>query len=132
MLLIVGGAFQGKLETAKQLTGLLDGDFLDGADCPLEKIYTARGIRHFHEYIRRMLKEGRSPEGFLQKLFAENPGIVLISTELGYGIVPMDPFDRLYRETTGRVCCEAARLSEKVYRVIAGIPCCIKGETSCE
>lgn len=128
MLLIVGGAFQGKLEAAKNLTGLSEADFVDGAVCPMEEIYTAKGIRHFHEYIRRMLQEQQSLGGFLTKLHGQNPDIVLISTELGYGVVPIEPFDRLYRESTGRICCEAARLSKKVYRVIAGIPCCIKGE----
>ena len=38
----------------------------------------------------------------------KNPDLVLISNELGYGVVPMDVFDRNYRETTGRVCTEIA------------------------
>ena len=31
----------------------------------------------------------------------KNPDIVLVSNELGYGVVPIDAFDRNYRETTG-------------------------------
>ena len=29
---------------------------------------------------------------------------VVISNEIGYGIVPMDKFERRYRELTGRIC----------------------------
>ena len=34
----------------------------------------------------------------MQELFRKNPDLVIVSTELGYGIVPIDAFDRLYRE----------------------------------
>ena len=52
----------------------------------------------------------------------------IVSTELGYGIVPIDAFDRLYREKVGRILCKAVEQAEEVYRVVAGIPVCIKGE----
>ena len=51
----------------------------------------------------------------------ENPDIVIVSDEIGYGIVPVDAFDREYRETVGRICTELAVYSDKVYRVVCGI-----------
>ena len=39
-----------------------------------------------------------------RKLFLEKSwNLVIVSTELGYGIVPIDAFDRLYREKVGRI-----------------------------
>ena len=38
MLLIIGGAYQGKLDFALELTKYKEKDFADGASCPLEEI----------------------------------------------------------------------------------------------
>ena len=35
--------------------------------------------------------------------------MILVTDEIGYGIVPMDPFLREVRETTGRICTELAK-----------------------
>ena len=128
MKLIVGGAFQGKRAAAQRITGIPLSEFLDGALCPMEAIEQGKAMYHFQEYLRRMMQEKLSTEGFVEALFLKNPDIVLVSTELGYGIVPMDPFEREYRERVGRICCEAAERSTEVYRVVAGIPTKIKGE----
>ena len=46
---------------------------------------------------------------------------ILVTDEIGYGIVPIDPFEREYREETGRICCLLAEKSEEVWRVCCGI-----------
>ena len=56
MILIVGGAFQGKLDYACRLTGYKKEDFLDGGTCLEEAAFGAKGIRHFHEYIKNRMK----------------------------------------------------------------------------
>lgn len=52
--------------------------------------------------------------------------IVVVSQEVGYGVVPMDAFDRKYREAVGRVCTGLASKSKKVTRVVCGIGTVIK------
>lgn len=60
-------------------------------------------------------------EAFAEWLAACNPDIVIVSNELGYGIVPVEKADRMWREAVGRLCtCLAAR-SEMVVRVVCGI-----------
>lgn len=67
--------------------------------------------------------------GYLfETLKYQNPDIILISNEIGYGIVPLDRFERDWREKTGRICCLAAQESRSVIRVLAGNPVYIKGE----
>ena len=55
-----------------------------------------------------------------------NPQVVLVVNELGCGVVPMDAFDRKYRERAGRLCCALAREAEEVHRVLCGIGTRIK------
>ena len=76
-------------------------DFTDGTSCAFSDIYHAKVLFHFHEYIRRMLEQEMSVKDLAEQLWMKNPDLVLISNELGYGVVPMDVFDRNYRETTG-------------------------------
>ena len=61
------------------------------------------------------------------ELIRKNPELIIITDEIGCGIVPMDAGERIYRECAGRVCTELAAFSEKVYRVSCGIGVLIKG-----
>ena len=56
----------------------------------------------------------------------EKSRIILVSDEVGYGVVPVDAFDRAYRERVGRICTELAAFSQKVTRVICGAGMVIK------
>ena len=56
----------------------------------------------------------------------KNPDCIIICDEIGNGIVPMDPFERVYRERTGRILISLAENAEEVERIICGIPQKIK------
>lgn len=124
MMLVVGGCFQGKTDYACKTFGIDRCESSDGAVCPLEELYGTKLLYHFHEYIRRLMEAGQ--EFDLNRLLKENPDIVLVSNELGYGVVPVNRFDREYREKTGRVCCQLARHAWEVHRVVCGIGTVIK------
>lgn len=143
MKLVIGGAFQGKLAYAKETYHLEN--WVDGRSCGFDEIMACGGIHHFHEYIRRMITAGQKgtsdgcfiseslieleqrAEEFAEELYRRNPDILVVSNELGYGVVPMEKFDRDYREAVGRACtCIAAR-SDEVVRVVCGIGLRIKG-----
>ena len=126
MILITGGAFQGKKAYAMKTFSLEESAAADGRSCSWEEIYTAGGILHFHEYIRRSLEEGRELKTLAEDLARRNPEAVIVVNELGSGVVPVDAFDRSYRETTGRICCELAKKAREVHRVVCGIGMVIK------
>ena len=133
MVLIVGGAYQGKITWAKEHYPKLD--WIDGETCTEEEIYRCQGIFHFHKYIERLMRkryeEKEENVDFIDeficmtdiadRLHRENPDIVIVTDEIGYGIVPIDPFERTYREVVGRVCTRIAKYSESAYRIICGI-----------
>ena len=65
-------------------------------------------------------------DALIERLWEENPRLCIVTNELGYGVVPVDAFDRLWREKTGRICTELAGKAEEVHRVVCGIGMVIK------
>ena len=125
MILIIGGAYQGKLEFARQLKET-DVTISDGRTISLDRLADSDVITHFHEVIRRLWQEKREISAVVEELLAKNPDTVIIMDEIGYGVVPMSAEDREYRELVGHTGQLLARQAEAVYRVICGIGTRIK------
>ena len=124
--MIIGGAYQGKLNYAKKT--FPEVQWIDGEYCEKNEIFQCEGIYHFHKYIERLLSEGEDISELAKQLKEKNPDLILVTDEIGYGIVPMDPFLREVRETTGRICTELAKDAKSVIRVVCGIPTVIKSQ----
>lgn len=52
---------------------------------------------------------------------------IVIATEIGSGVVPIDAKERAQREHAGRLCCLLAERADTVVRVFCGIPLVLKG-----
>ena len=124
MEMIIGGAFQGKSTYARGChPGIC---WKNGADLGKEELMRAEGVLDFQEFIKKELKADKDVSGLAEELWEKNPDVILVSQEVGYGVVPMDAFDRKYREAVGRVCTSLAAKSTKVTRVVCGIGMVIK------
>ncbi|MCR4744463.1 MAG: bifunctional adenosylcobinamide kinase/adenosylcobinamide-phosphate guanylyltransferase [Lachnospiraceae bacterium] len=108
MILVIGGVCQGKTEYVR-------------ANFPDRTIFD-----DFEEWFRRAMKEGEKPEDEVEKYMKEYPDAVIISDEVGCGIVPMEAFEREYRERLGRCLTKIAAGSERVIRLYCGIATVIK------
>jgi adenosylcobinamide kinase / adenosylcobinamide-phosphate guanylyltransferase len=53
--------------------------------------------------------------------------LVAVTNEVGYGIVPITPLARFFRDCAGRVNQRMAAVASEVYLVVSGIPVRIKG-----
>lgn len=133
MKMIIGGIAQGKLTFAKQLVmkSVINQNrnlcnIVDETYTGLEELYEATIINHFHLIVRRLLIENADAKEIVNQIVIQNPHVILVSTEIGYGIVPIDSFERNYREQTGRLCCTIASKAQEVYRITCGIPVQIK------
>lgn len=135
MELIVGGAFQGKLKWAFKHYGYEESEAADAgkyskADMEQLKKKVAAGrikiITHVEEMVKAWLKQEKKPVEQLEELLAQNEHIIFIMDEIGSGIVPMDAFERKYREEAGRCGCFLAKRAERVIRVIYGSGTIIK------
>ena len=128
MILIIGGAYQGKQSYASKTYNLTDPDWKDGQTCTIEDLKTAKAVHHFHSFIRRELDEGGSVRDLAEIIWKENPDLIIVTDEVGYGIVPMDAKDREWREACGRVCTKLAAHAAQVVRVCCGIGTQLKRE----
>ncbi len=66
------------------------------------------------------------PPALADRLAAEYE--VVIATEIGGGVVPVEPEVRAAREAAGRLSCLLAERAETVVRVFCGLPLVLKGE----
>ena len=120
MKLYLGGAGNGQADLARQETGRTP------RACTPEEALSAPAIADFHLLVRSLLQSGNDPCAYARKLLARNPDAVIVCDEIGLGIVPLDPFERRWREETGRALCLLAAQAERVTRVWCGIGQVIK------
>ena len=127
MKLVIGGRAQGKLNYVLQhMTDedyqIYDGVFPDEGELfNLTKKNEWLIVNHFHRWVNKELKENRNPEEELEAFLKKGVRFVIISDEIGNGIVPVDAFERDYRERTGRMLITLASQADEVVRVICGI-----------
>ena len=81
-------------------------------------------INHFHDVVKKELAGKRTPEELeadVMEFVEKHPEVILICDEIGNGIVPVDAFERTYREQTGRILIRLAQKADEVVRVLCGI-----------
>ena len=61
------------------------------------------------------------PEDDIMSFLVSYEDFIIICDEIGNGIVPIDPFEREYRERVGRILVQLAKRAEEVERIICGI-----------
>lgn len=120
-MVLDGGLLHGSLLDGSLMGGSqLDGGLLDGSlgEKAGEKVLV---VNHLHSWIRECLLRGGRPEEEVLGFAERHPDCIWISDEIGNGIVPVDAFEREYRERTGRIQVMLAERAEEVVRVICGI-----------
>lgn len=107
LIMIVGGAAQGKLRFAREKLGVTA--WSDGA------IGTENCLYGLHRAIR-----AGAEMSSLEEWLAAHPDGVVICDEVGCGVTPLERADRDWRERVGRICCHLTERAEAVYRVCCG------------
>ena len=124
MVMVTGGAYQGKSAFVMRNFGIDEKDMADGRICSADEVMNVKCIKNYHLLVKRL---GDHSIGFTQELCRMNPKAVVIIDEIGCGIVPMEKTERAWRENVGRCGCIIAENSEKVIRLVCGMPNVIKG-----
>ena len=115
MILIIGGAYQGKLDFAKETFGVSDGDvftcgggaidFSKGCICKMEE-FTA---------------QCDDPIGYFEAHREEWQDSILIMQDIFCGVVPMGAENRAWRQRTGRLAQYLSREARQVSRIFCGL-----------
>ncbi len=123
MKLIIGGIGSGKLGYAANLAGIRP----EEAALDFDGAKDAKVFFGLHRCVREAMEAGDDPDVLVADLVAANPEVIVVSDEIGCGIVPLDPFERRWREKVGRICCRLAEEADMVVRMDCGCPQVIKG-----
>ena len=73
----------------------------------------------------------RERQSFLDAAASHQGSLLLVSNEVGFGIVPDNALARLFRDEAGRLHQDLARQSAAVTLVVAGIPMPVKRAAEC-
>ena len=117
MILVFGGAYNGKLSCVKEKFNISD-----------EEVLTLNNIDNFQNLTYKMSLENQDPLKYIlenESLFKDK---IIISDDICEGIVPLKKEDRIWRENTGKCLQYLSKNSKEVYRVFCGIPMVIKDE----
>ena len=141
MVLIFGGAYQGKRAFADERFNLTDSEIcVVGDDFGVEKVSDGvRAVYGLHKWIRRLVEEGLDSDAKLEELLkridektessergAETGDFIVIMNDMSQGLVPMEEKERAFREANGRAMIRIAAEADEVYRVFCGIGTGIK------
>ena len=73
------------------------------------------------------MQESVDVEQQLETLLRHGDGLIVISDEVGNGVVPVDKDEREYRERVGRCLIRIAEAASRVERIMCGLGQRIKG-----
>ena len=109
MIFVTGPLFAGKKEYVCQALGWSEEDLSQKAAWD----------------VQDLAAQAEDLEALANDLSAKYP--VLIATEVGGGVVPVDEAQRAAREAAGRLACLLAARAETVVRLFCGLPTVLKG-----
>ena len=120
MNLVIGGAYQGKLDFARDAFGHDKKVFIctPETDRPDE---AADIISAFHLLVLSLLRRGTDPCRWLENEMRGFAGKTILCDDISCGVVPVDAEARAWREAAGRCLGMLARNADTVTRVFCGI-----------
>ena len=115
MILIIGGAYQGKLDFAKETFGITDADvhICDAGEIDFSK----RCIYKIEEFTTR----NENPIGYFEEHHEEWKDSILILRDIFCGVVPMGAENRVWRQRTGRLAQYLCKEANRVSRIFCGL-----------
>lgn len=115
MILMIGGAYQGKLDFAKEKFQIADDEIFICSDGTVD--FSKRCIAGLEEFA----KSCADPVAFFQAHQAQWKDSILILTDISCGVVPMDAAQRQWRNSVGRLAQYLSREADRVSRIFCGL-----------
>ena len=115
MILIIGGAWQGKLDFAKENFGITDRDVYPCGQGEID--FSKRCIYRIEEFTAH----NEDPIGYFEAHREDWQESVLILQDIFCGVVPMGAETRAWRQRTGRLAQYLSREARQVSRIFCGL-----------
>ena len=119
MILIIGGAYQGKLTFAKDAFGLEDSDVYT-CDGP-ELDFSRRCVRSLETFTLECAKADVDAVARLREHRQQWQDTIFICRDISCGVVPLDSTMRKWRNLNGQVCSYLAGEAQRVSRIFCGL-----------
>ena len=124
MILIIGGAYQGKLDyVLEKYPGK------SVFQCSVEKPeidLSGDIINSLHLMVLAQIRAGLDTLSFLRKILPKIKDKIIICDDISCGVVPVEHETRMWRETMGHSLTLLSKNSDEVVRVFCGIGSRIK------
>ena len=120
MILIFGGAYQGKLEYALKNFGLDESDVYHCEEKGTLDL-SHKVIYGLERFVLGCVREGKEAKDLLLKYGEALEEKIIIVTDISQGVVPIDPELRSWREMTGRAMLYLGSKAEKTIRIFCGL-----------
>lgn len=121
MILIIGGAFQGKLDFAMKRFGAAGDDVYTCSEDCAELKSEKRIIYGYHRLVLAQMRQQLDSLGFIDENAFRLRDCIIIADDISCGVVPVDEERRLWRENVGRTLNYLAKNSDEVYRIFCGL-----------
>ena len=119
MVLIIGGAYQGKLDFAKIAFSLSEDDIFT---CDSSEIdFSKRCINRVEEFTLTCVQSGLDPSEYFKAHKEDWKDSILICEDIFCGVVPMGAEMRAWRQATGRLCQYLSHEAAEVSRIFCGL-----------
>ena len=120
MVLIFGGAYQGKLDFAIKKFNI---KYTDIFTCTEDSFpdFSKKIIDRAELFFLKCVKDGIEPRDILCENINMLQDKIVIARDISQGIVPIDSVQRAWREASGRAMMYLAGEAEEVYRVFCGL-----------
>ena len=119
MILIIGGAFQGKLEFAKERFALKEEDIFT---CTADAVDLSRKcVNALEEFTLACVQKNVSAVAWFKANREAWQDKILICQDITCGVVPLGLEMRRWRDETGKLCQYLAGQAQQVSRVFCGL-----------
>ena len=115
MILLIGGAYQGKLDYAKDTFGITDADVYTCSSGEID--FSKRCICKIEEFTLHH----PDPVRYFMESRESWQDSILIIRDIFCGVVPMDAEDRAWRQRTGRLAQCLSHEATQVSRIFCGL-----------
>ena len=119
MILIIGGAYQGKLDWAKAAFSLAPEDIFTCTGAEID--FSRRCVNALEEFWYACVRQYIDPAAYFQAHQSDWQDSILICNDLSSGVVPVDPVERQWRHAAGRLCQYLAGQANQVSRIFCGL-----------
>ena len=119
MVLLIGGAYQGKLDHAKTAYHLSEEDVFTCTGTEID--FSKRCIHKIEEFTFACVSGNIDPIAYFAEYRESWQDSILICQDIFCGVVPMGEENRTWRQNTGRLVQYLAEEATQVSRIFCGL-----------